>query len=509
MSLPNPSRVDRILRRLVGRGSRDASATTEPEAADAGAHRDRVLEGPGASTVDIPGGGETSEPLGGVPGEPEPTAAAEPPPADAGPGRVVVGGGESRPGDVGADTGDGADTADGLSGVGDECARDRRLVRELSALVARARAVNQDVLDRQRRLQRDYDAATASAQAAAEVMDGRRVLEEKEAAQRRFRAARTSSHSASDVEEAATRWLAAINDLNVQVQEARRTASVERRRATRLVAEIEAGGYRVDAARIALEAAEEKAHQAREALAACEELQGARRAAAAMASGAPHAAGEKPGTTMAHEEGAPIGALPRVPAADSDIPDRNMAEPRSYLVEILHGDEGALDEIVAALAADSAGDARRWLHELSALRDALVAAAIDAALVDPPRDHPFWSTFSPEEAREIAVALASLGYRYDGRGGFADGRLPSARDLALAIGYARMDPRRIRRWPGLAEIPLLLDGAHVAVEEFVLAGAPDLTLGQMVELLGRRAPGLTTLWDQWGRVRPLLAAAAR
>jgi hypothetical protein len=458
-------------------------------------------EGTGKSAKDVPGGaGQSGE---DVPDDLGPAPAAEPAAGSGGPEAAGAGGGEVQPGDVGVDT------KDGSAGAEDECARDRRLVRELSSLVARAHTVNQDVLDRQRRMQREYDAAAASAQAAAQVMDGRRVLEEKEAAQRRFRAARTSSRSASDVEAAAARWLAAISDLNVQVRDAQRTAAAERRRATRLVAEIEAGGYRVDAARIALEAAEQKAQQAREALAACEELQGARRAAASMASGARFAAGEGAGATIAHEAGTPIAALQPAAPADNDLLERDMAQPRSYLVEILHGDEGALDEVVAALAPDSVEEARRWHQELSALRDALVAAAIDAALVDPPRDHPFWSMFSAEEAREIAMALASLGYRYDGRGGFSDGRLPSTRDLALAIGYARMDPLRIRRWPGPAEIPYLLDGAHVAVEDFVLAGAPDLTLGQMVGLLGRRAPALTTLWDQWGRVRPLLAAAAR
>jgi hypothetical protein len=34
--------------------------------------------------------------------------------------------------------------------------------------------------------------------------------------------------------------------------------------------------------------------------------------------------------------------------------------------------------------------------------------------------------------------------------------------------------------------------------------ASELALGEMVALLGRRADGFTDLWDDWGRIRPLL-----
>jgi hypothetical protein len=48
----------------------------------------------------------------------------------------------------------------------------------------------------------------------------------------------------------------------------------------------------------------------------------------------------------------------------------------------------------------------------------------------------------------------------------------------------------------------------VAADEYISATAPGLTLGEMVTLLGRRADGLTDLWNAWGRVRPLLLAPA-
>jgi hypothetical protein len=411
---------------------------------------------------------------------------------------------------------------DGDADADGPCAPAQQLLRELGAVVLRARAIHEDAVANQRHLRREYDAAEARIEAAARVMDGRRVLEEKEAAQRRFRAERLAARDAREVEEAATRWLAAIDALNVRVREARRVLAAERHRATRLLAQIEAGTGRVDAARIALETAEHRMHEAREALAACEELHAGRLEAATMAA---HATGARLDARPAPVEDADL-AGPAASAgvtsgqasqaagaagdrstttADTDLADATPAHGRNVLARVLDGDEALLGDVVAVLAAGSADEARRWHLELSALRDALTTAAIDAAAIELPTDHPFWAPFSASEAREIAIALGSLGYRYDGHGGFADGRLPSARDLALAVGYAGLDPRRVRRWPSASEIPLLLRGARVAVGDFVLEGAPDLTLGQMITLLGRQAPGLAPLWDEWGRVRPLLA----
>ena len=498
----------------------------------------RATDGTGGE-VDPAGPADVPRPVTGDPADDASEtvaggAPARPPQAAVSSSAEVGEGDAGRPGEQPRRDGGGEET--GSPAGSEACGEERHLVRELSALVIRARAIHEDALERQRRLQREHDAASARAEAAAHVMDGRRVLEEKEAAQRRFRSERTSAQDAAGVEEAASRWLSTINQLNVRVRDAQRVAAAERRRASRLVTEIENGAGRVDASRIALESAEHRVHEAREALAACEELHGARLAAAMIASttgsadappGVPGEASSGPAVASAGAgstapprmngttPGTPLGASldaaedqatrTSAPITDDDLMVHGQVRPRSLLEAILEGDEDALAAAVAALAPDSIDDGRRWHLELSALRDALTWAAIEAALVDLPRDHAFWSEFSAAEAREIAVALSSLGYRYDGRGGFADGRIPSTRDLALAVGYAGVDPRRIRRWPGPAEIALLLDGARVAVAEFVLAGAPDLSLGQMVTLLGRRAPQFTGLWDEWGRLRPILS----
>jgi hypothetical protein len=44
----------------------------------------------------------------------------------------------------------------------------------------------------------------------------------------------------------------------------------------------------------------------------------------------------------------------------------------------------------------------------------------------------------------------------------------------------------------------------VAADEYLASAAGGLTLGELVTVLGRRADGLADLWNEWGRVRPLL-----
>jgi hypothetical protein len=67
---------------------------------------------------------------------------------------------------------------------------------------------------------------------------------------------------------------------------------------------------------------------------------------------------------------------------------------------------------------------------------------------------------------------------------------------------------RVRRWPTEAETHDLLREVRVAADEYVAGTAGGLTLGELVTLLGRRADGLTELWNQWGSVRPILLEAS-
>ena len=99
-----------------------------------------------------------------------------------------------------------------------------------------------------------------------------------------------------------------------------------------------------------------------------------------------------------------------------------------------------MDRVVTAWPEPTPAERRRWQLALSGLVDAIVARAIEASALEFPTDHPFWAGFSQAQCRDVATALASFGYRFDGLGGFVDGRVPSQRDLSLAVGYAGLRP---------------------------------------------------------------------
>ena len=82
--------------------------------------------------------------------------------------------------------------------------------------------------------------------------------------------------------------------------------------------------------------------------------------------------------------------------------------------------------------------------------------------------------------------------------------MPTQRELSLALGYAGLDPMRVRQWPGEDQTTELFRNVEVAADEYLAGVAGDLTLAEMVEMLGRRADGLVELWNQWGLIRPLL-----
>ena len=63
---------------------------------------------------------------------------------------------------------------------------------------------------------------------------------------------------------------------------------------------------------------------------------------------------------------------------------------------------------------------------------------------------------------------------------------------------------RMRHWPAEPEMHELFADVTVAADEHLASQAGDLTLGELVTMLGRRADGLTDVWNAWGRLRPLL-----
>jgi hypothetical protein len=366
------------------------------------------------------------------------------------------------------------------------CAESRRLADERCELASRARAQAAAADEAHRAAQRAYDEHEAAAETAAAAADPRAVRRAKDDAQARFRAGRAGARTSEEVEAAARTWLLEINAINAEAREAATTLSRERAAAAAIGVNLERGAVEADAARIAAEMAESACLTAREALAACEEA----------------------------EAGGLVGHMPALPSqapqwestGDDDEPLAAAlgggGNPRIF--RLVRGDRAAMTEIVAALAGEDPDDRRHWQLAFSNLVDAILADSIAAGSLAFPLEHPFWGAFTLEQDREIAAALSSLGYRFDGLGGWVDGRTPAQRDLSLALGYAGLDPMRIRQWPTETEMAELFRDVQVAAAEHLAASAGELTLGELVSMLGRRADGLAEVWNHWGRIRPLL-----
>ncbi len=367
------------------------------------------------------------------------------------------------------------------------CAELRRVADERCELATRARERSGAAEDALRAAQRAYDDHESRAEAAARLADPRAVREAKDRAQTLFRHGRSGARTTEEVEAAARAWLLEINRVNAEARDAAAAVTREREAARVLTLELERLAVEADAARIAAETADAACLNARQAAADCDERIVVEETAAepVVPSGAP--------SSPFVEETPPVAASRSL---------GNGGTPRIF--RLLRGERAAMTELVAALGGDDAEERRRWQLALSDLVDAIVADSIAASALHFPEDHPFWGTFTLAQCRDIAAALASLGYRFDGLGGWVDGRTPSQRDLSLAVGYGGLDPMRIRHWPSEAEMAVLFQDVTVAADEHLAGSAGDLTLGELVSMLGRRADGLAEVWNAWGRIRPLL-----
>ena len=378
-----------------------------------------------------------------------------------------------------------AEAGEGRPAATGPCAEARRLADERCELAVRVRAQAVAAEDRHRAAQRAYEEHETAAETAAAAGDPRAVRRAKDDAQAKFRDGHATAMTSDEVEAAARAWLLEINAINAEAREASAILTRERGAAATIAADLERLSVEADAARIGAETAGSVCLTARETLAACEEL----------------------------EAGGVAGQLPAVPsgAPPGDVPDEEDplagslgagGDPRIF--RLLRGDRSALTDVVTAMAGQDPAARRHWQTAFADLVDAILADSIAAGSLDFPAEHPFWGPFTLDQDREIAAALSSLGYRFDGLGGWVDGRVPSQRDLSLALGYAGLDPMRIRQWPTEAEMADLFRDVQVAAAEHVAASAGDLALGELVSMLGRRADGLAEIWNHWGRIRPLL-----
>ncbi|MEO8274515.1 MAG: hypothetical protein ABI620_10655 [Chloroflexota bacterium] len=178
----------------------------------------------------------------------------------------------------------------------------------------------------------------------------------------------------------------------------------------------------------------------------------------------------------------------------------------SALERMLRGDHRAMVEVVDAIAGEDSRQRRSWELLLGGLVEALAAVAVRESVIDFPMGTAFWDTFTIEQCRRIAGSLGSMGYRYDGESGWADGRVPVYHDLTRALADVGEDPRRVRAWPNQGEIAALFVGARPAPDELLAAAGPDYTATDMQALLAEHAAALADLWVTWEAVRPVLMA---
>ena len=365
----------------------------------------------------------------------------------------------------------------------DPCAAPRVAATGAAAQADRMAAVAGSAQERLRDARRAYDEHVGRRDRAAAVLDPRTVRAAKDEAQAEFRRSRLSARERAVVDRAAAAWLREINRINARTREAAIVMSREARVEAELLQVVERAGLDADVARIGSEHATQAHREALIALAGCEEA-------------------ERLGSAPPGQVPAPT---PRRLAAEPDGPELLGAAGEDVaILRLLRGDRTAMRAIVDRLAGDDPDEQRHWQLLVSDLVDALVARAIDAAALSFPTEHVFWGPYTQSQCSEIAAALAALGYRFDGLGGFADGRVPSQRDLSLAIGYAGEDPMRVRRWPSEADMPALFRDVRVDAGRHLADAAGGLTMGEMIDMLGRRAEPLAELWNAWGRVRPLL-----
>ena len=369
----------------------------------------------------------------------------------------------------------------------DPCAAQRAVMDETCAHSDRMAAVAGAAQERARSARRAYDEHVARRDRAATMVDPRAIRAAKDEAQAQFRRSRLAARDRAALEAAAGAWLREINRINARSREATRVMSSEATVEVELLRAVEKAGLDTDVARIRSEHAAEACRAARIALATCEEAE-------RLGAAAP-----EPATPATPGQPAPGGeTAPELPAAGGE----DVA-----ILRLLRGEGATMRSIVERLGGSDPDEQRRWQLLLSDLVDAIVARAIDGSALSFPEDHVFWGPYTASQCREITSAMAALGYRFDGLGGFADGRVPSQRDLSLALGYAGEDPMRVRRWPAEADLPELFRDVRVDAGRYLAETAGGLTMGEMVDMLGRRAEPLTELWNAWGRVRPALIDA--
>jgi len=217
---------------------------------------------------------------------------------------------------------------------------------------------------------------------------------------------------------------------------------------------------------------------------------------------------------------AEAGGPERLLAVDIAAPPPALGIPHHFLdLTEPAADQRLLETLAGWPAADARSAADALVARWAEAKPALLAAITLSMLVAPflirhnkriarvllRQDGPERSGLERIEAANLALArrehVILCGY---GRVGQNVARVLEGEGFEfLAMD---LDPMRVRRWPTEEATKALFAEAAVAADEFLASAAGDLTLAEMVTMLGRRADGLAEAWNAWGRIRPLLLA---
>lgn len=343
-------------------------------------------------------------------------------------------------------------------------------------------AIYQAAREHARELRRDLVAAQHRQAEALAAADPRLRSEEKAHAREAYEHARQAAETEAAVAEATAAWARALDHSNRAGRLAQRTAASVRDTVQHLEEALREADRDEQTSRIRSEQAEAACLDARVRLAACEEEAQAPESARVATVFEPYAAtGGHAVAISAERVGPPL-----------------------VIESLVSGDRLAL-ELAAARIAEHAGlspaEAQLQLQEFVA---AVISAASEDGYLVFDTGRSFWAGLSFEEARDVIVALARLGFVFEPSEGWHAGRAPAPSDLSMALAYAGLDPRNMRDLPSAEDLRELPHSIGVDARAFLAAQAPDLAVDGLARILGRRATQLEPLWNEWGQVRPIL-----
>jgi hypothetical protein len=409
------------------------------------------------------------------------------------------------------------------------CADARTHAESACSEAARLKVVAQEAAVALQAMMRNLSQAALELEDAHSAVDAHQVADAKVAAREAYRRQLGAATTVMERQRAVTTWWREINRINGRSRRAYQV--LERAHANSIDAQQAMGQAErlADSRRIRAEAAAQACIDTRGRLAVCEEQTGATVSAGALdallaidalgpddglgdelaASAGVAASGERPPTNGATL----VDILGRAVADRERWSDAADPTPRSFepLVaeRFFQGDRVVLRWLARELSELTGRPPSHFLLLLQELVEAVQVAAAERRFLVFDSENPLWGQFSQAECRTISSALSDLGFRYDPRDGWYGGRVPNGNDLAIAIAYAGFDARRVRGLPNTsAGFRDLATSISVAPLELIREFAPDLTIRQLVEILGARADALDDLWDDWGRLRPLLLTEA-